>query len=100
MPSSMALMSRDSGVNTRRPSRDRRRMALINRSIFWVEERMKPIASGRSTAAAASASGVRICGASALALATRSFSGPAAACNSLVKPMTLTRGERRSWLTI
>ena len=41
-----------SGLSARRPSRDSLRMALISPSILRVEERMKPIASGRSSSAA------------------------------------------------
>ena len=43
------------GVSTRRPWRDKVRMALISRSIFWVEARMKPIDSGISSLAASRA---------------------------------------------
>ena len=61
---------------------------------------MKPIASGKSSRAAKRASSVTIAGASASA---RSISSPIAcvpASSSAVKPITLTSGERRSWLTI
>ena len=75
-------------------------MALISRSILAVEVRMKPIASGRSSRAASRASSVTICGASASARSINSAKGWVAADNSAVKPMTLTSGERRSWLTI
>ena len=75
---------------------------MISRSIFCVEERMKPIASGRSSRdREPRASAVTICGASASAsvdqLAAAAWSP---ASSSLVKPMTLTSGERRSWLTM
>lgn len=89
-----------SGAMTRRPSRDSLRMALISRSIFCVEVRMKPIDSGRSSRTASRASSLTICGASASARSTSSVSGAVAAASSAVKPITLTNGERRSWLTI
>ncbi len=40
------------GASVRRPCRDNCRIALISRSIFCVELRMKPIASGRSSSIA------------------------------------------------
>ena len=51
MSSITRRISSRSGDRTRRPWRDRFRIALISRSIFWVDERMNPIASGRSSRA-------------------------------------------------
>ena len=99
-PAITASMSSVSGESVRLPCRDSFRIALMSRSIFSVEVRMKPIASGRSTRAASRAAGVTTSGAAASARSISSASGPVAASSSAVKPMTFTSGERRSWLTI
>ena len=97
MPWTSASMSSGSGVSVRRPSRDSRRIALISRSIFWVEVRMKPIASGRSSRTARSASSADQPGAPRVYLVEHGDQRLRAASSSAVKPMTLTSGERRSW---
>ena len=99
-PAASTSIDSGSGLSVRRPSRESLRMALISRSILRVEERMKPIASGISSATTARASRPTRPGAFSSASATSLVSEAAAASSSLVKPITLTRGERRSWLTM
>jgi len=85
-------------------------MALIRRSIFAIEDLMKPSASVKSVESCLSCSASAGSGNSPLAsgtsgaelpsVAIRRKMSPRNSSSSLVKPMMLTRGERRSWLTI
>ena len=86
---------------------------MISRSILPIEDLMKPSASAKScesclslpssTGSASSVALSGIAGAEAAArpsAAIRLKMSPRNSSSSLVKPMMLTSGERRSWLTI
>ena len=81
------------------PSRESFRIALIRLSIFLVEERMKPIASGtpRRGYARLLGDGRRIARTS---LVDQGLHGLDLPSSSLVKPMMLTSGARRSCVTM
>ena len=86
---------------------------MISRSILAIEDLMKPSASEKScesclSAPSSTGSAVSVAlsgtgGAAAAArprVAIRLKMSPRNSSSSLVKPMMLTSGERRSWLTI
>lgn len=95
----ISSISTGSGLNSRRPSRESFRMALIRRSILMVEVLMNPIASPKSAASASSCGG-SVDGAWARNVLSRARTSSRSASISLVNPMMLTSGARRSWLTI
>ncbi len=113
MPSISSRSSIRSGLNSRRPSRVRLRIAVIRRSILAIDDLMKPsdslkssdscLSEPSSSGSATSVASSGIAGASdavRLRVAMRLKMSPRNSSSSLVKPMMLTSGERRSWLTI